>query len=154
MRPYRIALVVTGSLLFTLGVFRLVTGLAAGDLVALMLWLVVAVALHDVVIAPLTVGVGLTLTRLPARARRYVQGALVVGALITVVALPLIHRRNSQPTVKAILLRDYAGNLALLLGLTAAVALVLYAARVFRDGGDTDPTRHRARDGALEDPPH
>ena len=35
--------------------------------------------------------------------------------------------------VKAILLRDYAGNLALLLGLTAAVALVLYAVRVVRD---------------------
>ena len=35
--------------------------------------------------------------------------------------------------VKAILQRDYAGNLALLLGLTAAVAVVLYAVRVVRD---------------------
>ena len=35
--------------------------------------------------------------------------------------------------MKAILLRNYAGNLALLLGLTAAVALALYTARAFRD---------------------
>ncbi len=133
MRPYRIGLAVAGSLLLALGAFRLVTELASGDLVALALWLVVAVVLHDAVIAPLTVGVGLTLTRVPPRARRYVQGALVAGALITVIAIPLIHRRDTQPVVKAILQRDYAGNLALLLGLTAAVAVVLYAVRVVRD---------------------
>jgi hypothetical protein len=133
MRPYRITLVVAGGMLLALGAFRLATELPAGDLVALLLWLVAAVVIHDVVIAPLTVGVGFTLTHLPARARRYVQGALIVGSLITVIALPLIHRRNSQPAVKAILLRDYAGNLALLLGLTAAVALVLYVFRALRE---------------------
>jgi hypothetical protein len=135
VRPYRIGLATTGGMLIALGVFRLVTELASGDLAALALWLVVAVALHDGVIAPLTVGVGVTLTRLPRRVRRYVQGALVVGALITVVALPLIDRHDTQPVVKAILLRDYASNLALLLGLTVAVALVLYALRVLRDHG-------------------
>ena len=61
------------------------------------------------------------------------QGALLVGALITVVAIPLIGRRGTQPASKAILLRDYGANLSLLLGLTAAVALALYALRVFRD---------------------
>ncbi len=133
MRPYRIGLAVAGSLLLAFGAFRLVTELASGDLVVLALWLVVAVVLHDLVIAPITVGVGLTLTRVPPRARRYVQGALIAGALITVIAIPLIHRRDTQPVVKAILQRDYADNLALLLGLTAAIAVVLYAARVIRD---------------------
>ena len=133
MRPYRIVLAVAGTLLLAFGAFRLVTELARSDLLALGLWLVVAVALHDAVIAPLTVGVGVTLTRVPDRARRYLQGALIVGALVTVIALPLINRRDTQPVAKAILQRDYAGNLALLLGLTAAVALVLYAVRVIRD---------------------
>jgi len=133
VRPYRIALGVAGGLLLAFGVFRLVTELPTADLLALGLWLVAAVALHDGLVAPLTVGVGVTLTRLPPRGRRYVQGALVVGALITVVAIPLIDRRGTQPAVKAILLRDYAGNLAILLGLTAAVAVVLYAVRVVRD---------------------
>ena len=137
MRPYRIGLAVAGSLLLALGAFRLVTELAHGDLVVLALWLVAAVLLHDLVIAPVTVGVGVGLTRLPPRGRRYVQGALVVAALITVIALPLIDRHDTQPAAKAILLRDYAGNLALLLGLTAAAALVLYALRVFRDHEST-----------------
>ncbi len=139
MRRYRIGLAVAGGLLLAFGVFRLVTELPTSDLVALALWLVAAVMLHDGLIAPLTVGVGVTLTRLPARGRRYVQGALVVGALITVVAIPLIDRRDTQPAVKAILQRDYASNLALLLGLTAAVAFVLYALRVIRDRGTTAP---------------
>ena len=133
MRGYRIALGVAGGLLLTFGLFRLVTSLELGDLVALGLWLAVALALHDGVVAPLTVGTGVLLTRVPARARRYLQGALIVGALVTVIAIPLIHRRGTQPEVKAILLRDYAGNLALLLGLLAAVAVALYVVRVARE---------------------
>ncbi len=133
MRKYRIALIAAGGLLLAFGVFRLVTQLPHGDLFALVAWLVVAVALHDGVIAPLTVGVGSVLTLVPPRARRYVQGVLVAGALITVIAIPLIRRRNTQPAVKAILLRDYAGNLALLLGLTVAVGVVLYLVRVARE---------------------
>lgn len=135
MRPYRIALCVAGGLLLAFGLLRLVTKLDPPDLWVLLLWLVVAVVLHDCVVAPLTVGVGVTLTRVPARARRYLQGALVVGALVTVVAVPLIGRRGTQPSVKALLLRDYAGNLALVLGLVAAVALLLHAARVLRERG-------------------
>ena len=137
MLPYRIALCVAGGLLLAFGLLRLVTKLDPPDLWVLLLWLVVAVAVHDCVVAPLTVGVGVTLARVPPRARRYVQGALVVGALVTVVAVPLIGRRGTQPSVKALLLRDYAGNLALVLGLVAAVALLLYAARVVRERGGT-----------------
>jgi hypothetical protein len=133
MRKYRIALCVAGGLLLAFGAFRLVTNLDPADLIALALWLIVALALHDGVIAPLTAGTGVLLTRVRPRARRYLQGALIVGALVTVIAIPLIHRRGTQPDVKAILLRNYAGNLALLLGLTAAIALALYAARVLRE---------------------
>lgn len=133
MIRYRIAFAVAGGLLLALGLFRLVTELDLGDLVALLLWLVVAVLLHDALIAPLTVGVGVVLTRLPARGRRYVQGALIVAALVTVIAIPLIARPGTPPVVKTLLLRDYAGNLAILLGLVVGVSLVLYALRVLRD---------------------
>ncbi len=133
MRRYRIALVAAGSLLLLFGAFRLVTQLDRSDLIALGEWLVAAVVIHDLVIAPLTVGTGVVLGLVPARGRRYVQGALIVAALITVIAIPLIRRRDTQPAIKAILLRDYAGNLALLLGLTVAVAVVLYVLRVLRD---------------------
>ena len=132
MRKYRMALGVAGGLLLTFGLFRLVTELDTGDLVVLVVWLVAAVALHDGLVAPITVGTGIALTRAPPRARRYLQGALLVGALITIIAVPLIWREGSQPESKAILLRDYAANLTLLLGMTAAVALGLYALRVVR----------------------
>ena len=122
-----------GGLLLAFGVFRLVTGLDGDDLVVLGVWLAAAVAIHDGLVAPITIGTGVALTRVPPRGRRYLQGALVVAALITVVALPLINRQGTQPASKAILLRDYSSNLALLLGLTAAVALVLYTLRVLRE---------------------
>jgi hypothetical protein len=133
MGGYRLGLGIAGALLIGFGSFRLATNLDHGDLVALVLWLAVALVLHDAFIAPLTVGTGVLLTRLPARARRYVQGALISGALVTVIAIPLIGRQGTQPAVKALLLRDYAGNLALMLGLTAAVALVLYVRRLLRE---------------------
>ena len=98
MRKYRIALGVAGGLLLTFGVFRLVTELDPGDLFVLGVWLVAAVALHDGLIAPITVGTGVALTRVPPRARRYLQGALIVGALITVIAIPLIGRQGTQPS--------------------------------------------------------
>ncbi len=140
MRKYRIALIAAGGLLLAFGVFRLVTQLDHGDLFVLGVWLVMAIVLHDFVVAPVTVGTGLALTHVPPRARRYVQGVLIAGALVTVIAIPLIRRRNTQPAIKAILLRDYAGNLALLLGLIVAVGVVLYLARVFRDRA-VDPPR-------------
>jgi hypothetical protein len=141
VRRYRIALGVAGVLLLTFGVFRLVTQLDSSDLVALASWLIAAVALHDGLIAPITVSTGVALTRMPPRARRYLQGALIVGAMITVIAIPLIGRKGTQPASKAILLRDYTTNLALLLGLTAAIAVVLYALRVMREyrPADTRP---------------
>lgn len=133
MRKYRIALCVAGGLLLAFGAFRLVTDLDVADLPALARWLVVALALHNWVIAPLTAEAGVLLTRVPPRARRYLQGALIVGVLTTVIAIPLIGRRGTQPEVEAILLRNYAGNLALLLLLTAAIALTPYAIRVLRE---------------------
>ena len=142
MRKYRIALGVAGALLLTFGVFRLVTELDSGNLFALVLWLIAAVAIHDGLIAPITVGTGVALTFVPSRFRRYLQGGLVVGALITVIAVPLIGRQGTQPEAKAILLRDYSANLALLLGMTAAIAVVLYALRVLREHRPADTPLH------------
>jgi hypothetical protein len=138
MGAYRVALGLAGSLLIGFGCFRLVTYLDSSDLVALVLWLLVAVVIHDYVVAPMTVGAGVVLTRVPARARRYLQGALLASALVTVVAVPLIGREGTQPPAKALLLRDYAGNLALILGMVAAIALVLYLVRVARARSSAD----------------
>jgi hypothetical protein len=132
MRRWRIALGTTGVLLALFGVFRLVTQVPLGDVLVLGLWLIGAVVIHDGVLSPLIIGVGVLLSRVPPRGRRYVQAALIAGAAVTVIALPMIYRRNSQPVEKAILLRNYGGNLSILLGIIAAATLVLYAVRVAR----------------------
>jgi hypothetical protein len=133
MRRWRVGLSVAGIAFVLFGVFRLVTNVAVADLVALTLWLLTAVVIHDGFLSPLLVVIGVVVARVPARARRYVQITLIVSGLLAVIALPLIARRGSQPDVKALLLQDYALHFALLVGGISALALVLYATRVLRD---------------------
>ena len=97
------------------------------------MWLLAALLIHDGMLSPAVVGLASLLRRfVPDRGRRYLQAALLMGALVTVVALPMIYLRGSQPPVKALLLRNYGLNLTLMLSLIAAITLSLYAARVAR----------------------
>jgi hypothetical protein len=73
----------------------------------------------------------------PDRGRRYLQIALIMIALVTVIAVPMIFLRGSQPAVKALLLRDYGANLILIIGVTAMISLILYVLRVARDRSAT-----------------
>jgi hypothetical protein len=131
-----------GVLLALFGVFRLVTQIPSDDLIALFVWLVAALLVHDGLVSPAVVAVGVLVTKaVPPRTRRYLQGALVTGALITVIALPLIKRENSQPRVKAILQQNFSANLAVLLGIVAGGALALYVLRVVRDRSSRENER-------------
>jgi hypothetical protein len=134
MKFARIALAVAGIALLGFGVLRLLTQVSTYSLTNLAVWLVAALVLHDLVLAPTTIGVGWVLRRwVPDRARRYVQGWLIVSATLAVIAIPMIVLRGSQPVVKALLLRNYGANLALLVGLAAAVSALLYLRRVVAD---------------------
>ena len=134
MKAWRIILAISGSALAAFGVFRLVTEISSHALLVLAVWLIAALILHDAVLAPSVVGVGWLLRRhVPDRARRFVQVALIMSSLVTVIALPMIFLRGSQPAVKALLLRNYGANLILLIGIIAAVSLILYAVQVARD---------------------
>ena len=68
----------------------------------------------------------------------------LVMVMVAVIALPMIVLRGSQPPVKALLLRDYAANLALLIGLIAVVTAASYVVRVARD------SYHRSRLPGME----
>lgn len=147
MRTWRIVLGSLGVLLAAFGAFRLLTEVSAIDVVVLAGWLIGAVIVHDGVLSPLVLATGALVSKVPPRARRYLQFALVAGGLIAVIGLILVARRGSQPRVKALLLRDYGVNLAILLGIVAAGSLLAYAVRVAREsragavrdhGGDDD----------------
>lgn len=134
MRAWRVGLGITGIVLVLIGISRLLRYVPPGHLAWLGVWLIAALIIHEGVLSPVVVAIGAGLRRLvPDRARRYLQAMLIMAAVVSVIAVPLIIRQGSQPVSKAMLLQNYGANLALLLGLIGAVILVLYAIRVARD---------------------
>ena len=130
----RRAFAAAGLALLVYGIARLFLVVAWSDLFLLLVWMVGVTAVHDGLLSPLVLGVAAVLRRwVPDRGRRYVQLALIIGALITVIAVPMIYLEGSQPPEKAILLQHYGVNLTVVLGLVAIVTLALYAVRVARD---------------------
>jgi hypothetical protein len=130
----RIGLAVVGIVLVLYGAGRILSSVPPPLLVLLGIWLVGALLIQHGIVSPLVVAVGVALRRLvPDRGRRFLQIGLIVAAMVTVVAIPLIIRQGTQPPAKALLLQNYAANLTLLLGLIAGVTLVAYAVRVARD---------------------
>ena len=71
--------------------------------------------------------------RVPPRGRRYLQAGLIVAAMVTVLAVPLMLRHGSRPPAKAMLLQNYAVNWLLLL---LCVAVVVTAAYLLRRSPD------------------
>lgn len=132
MARQRFALGAAGILLGLYGGLRLVSQNSLTDLFFIGVWLVGAVAVHDGLVSPAVLVVGRALTRIPPQARRYLQSALLVGALVTVIALTLIYREDSQPASKALLVNDYRPRLGVLLAGIAVVSLVGYAVQVAR----------------------
>jgi hypothetical protein len=134
MRTRRI-LGALGGLLLLYGAVNLVVQVPAASLLWVLVWMVALVVVHHGVLSPLVIAVSAALRRLvPDRGRRYLQAALILAAPVTVMAVPMIERQDSQPVSKALLLQNVTANLGLLLGLIAASCLVGYAIRVARDG--------------------
>jgi hypothetical protein len=149
MGRWRVVLAVAGILLGLFGVGRLVTQVPVHSLIGLAVWLVAALIIHDGIASPLVIAVGALLARVPPRGRRYLQAGMITGAMITVIAVPMIVRQDSQPVSKAILSQHYGSNLSLLLGLVAVGTLVAYAVRVARD--QSRPDSASASDPGVDD---
>jgi hypothetical protein len=134
MKAWRMILAIGGIALGAFGIFRLATEIPLHNLLILAVWLVAALIIHDAVMEPSVIGVGWLLRRyIPDRERRYVQIALIMIVSVAVIAIPMIFLRGSQPTEKALLLRNYGVNLITIIGIIAVIGLILYAVRVARD---------------------
>jgi hypothetical protein len=134
MRVWRIVLGVVGIGLGTYGISQLLTQLPPQTLMLLALWLIAALIIHDGLLSPAVVGVGAALRRyVPERGRRYLQFGLIMAAMVTVIAVPLIYRAHTQPPAKALLLQDFGINLTVLLAAIGGGTLIAYAIRVARD---------------------
>jgi hypothetical protein len=134
MKIWRIVLAVVGVGVGTYGIFQLLTQLPWQTLVLLALWLIGALIIHDGLLSPAVIGVGAALRRyVPDRGRRFLQFGLIMAAMVTVIAVPMIYRANTQPPAKALLLQDFGINLTVLLAAIGGGTLIAYAIRVARD---------------------
>jgi hypothetical protein len=147
MKVWRIILAVVGIGGGTYGISQLLTYIPVESLVVLALWLIGALIIHDGLLSPAVVGVGAALRRwVPDRGRRYLQFGLIMAAMVTVIAVPMIYRANREPPSKALLLQDFSTNLTVLLAVLGGATLVVYAIRVARDrsaGGRSPLPRRR-----------
>ena len=134
MKIWRIVIAVVGVGVGTYGIFQLLTQLPWQTLVLLALWLIGALIIHDGLLSPAVIGVGAALRRyVPDRGRRYLQFGLIMAAMVTVIAVPMIYRANKQPPAKALLLQDFGINLIVLLAAIGGGTLIAYAMRVARN---------------------
>lgn len=97
---------------------------------SLGLWLAGGVVLHDGILAPLTVLLGLVASRvLPERSRKAVVVGFVLWGTLTVVAFAVLSGMGGKPDNATLLDRDY--RLSWLIG-TVALAVVVAAVSVLR----------------------
>jgi len=153
MRAARIVLVVIGVLVIAFGAYVLVTTVRPNRIWGLATWLLGAVILHDAILSPFVVGVGLLLRRtgrsLRAWALVVVQAAIVLGSVLALVVLPEIaakHHGQKNPTVLPF---DYGARLlvvegVLLLVVVAVLTIAAVRARRMPVGSTlVEPTTNR-----------
>jgi hypothetical protein len=96
------------------GLFGLLTAGSRVPLDSWFLWFVGAALLHDLVLAPLWIGLGRLAARLlPAPARPAATVGAVVAAVVSLVALPFVLGIGADPRDPSFLPRDYGRNLLL-----------------------------------------
>ena len=126
MRVLRVMVGAAGLALLGVGVSLL---LDVRDLTDVLVWLFWAVVLHDVLIAPLVLLVGLVLVR--GGVRGPVRGALLVAGALTAVALPPLLRPGPRGN-SSVLPLDYPRNWLLALVAVATVTALLVTAQEVR----------------------
>lgn len=133
-RTLRLVLGGFGVALIGYGVLRILQNPTHSHPRELAVWLAGALVLHDALIAPAVIGTGWLLARtLPSRARSFVQGGLVVAAMVSVVGIFLVERqgKTASPAL-ALLNQDYVVNLLILYALIAGVTCACYLVAVLR----------------------
>jgi hypothetical protein len=112
-----------GAVLY--GVYGILTAGSRVPLDSWLTWFVGSALLHDLVIAPIWIGLGWIGARVLPRAARpaAVVGAAVAGVL-TLIAVPFVFGDGADPLNPSFLPRDYGRNLLLLVAGVLTVAAI------------------------------
>ncbi|WP_353815281.1 hypothetical protein [Agromyces sp. SYSU T00266] len=134
MRAARIAVIGVGLGLAAFGGFLVLTEISPSRWLGIMVWVGAAILLHDGVVAPVVVAVGLGAARVRARVGdrgvAVAQGALVVGAVLTAITVPALVASTLGTPNPTILVGSYGIALAVIWAVLLAVAAI--ALRVSR----------------------
>ncbi len=123
----RYALGALGVALVGLGAWLVV---AEPDPLGVLVWLAGALVLHDGILAPFVLAVGLLLVG--RRRRGPLRGASLVAGSVVLVTLPLLVRPGAPPNPSALPL-PYGRNLAVVLLAVAVVTGALIAVQRWRE---------------------
>ncbi|WP_411093367.1 hypothetical protein [Streptomyces sp. 049-1] len=117
----RFSAMMLGVVMCGFGVFQFIDRTSPGvqDAIDILVWLAAAIALHDGLLVPLVLVVGLLIVRF-ARLSGALRGGLLCAACLTLVALPMMLRQgeSANPTV---LPHDYVTNWVVTIAATVVV---------------------------------
>lgn len=136
MRYARLALAAAGVGLGGYGVVLALTTLAPPQLLALTVWLIAVVAVHDGLVAPVTSALRARwwrrADRRPAVVTVVAQVGFVTGAVLSLLVVPEIWAQSRGSANPTILVGDYALRLTLVWAGIAAIVLVTWRVAVRR----------------------
>ncbi len=121
----RALLVGLGVLVGGYGAYLLLSRQDADQLLNAAIWLASGVVLHDLVLAPIVLGLVVLGARLvPVAARVPAASALVVLGSVTVLAVPVLGRFGARPDNPTLLDRGYAAGWFALAGVVLLATVV------------------------------
>ncbi|MXG91767.1 hypothetical protein [Nocardioides flavescens] len=129
----RIALGAVGVLVAAYGAWLLLSRQDAEQLRSAAVWLVAGVVLHDVVLAPVVVVLGLLVSRVvpPVARAPIAAGAIVLGS-VTLLAVPVLGRFGERSDNPSLLDRDYTAGWLVLAAVVLVAVVVATLARARR----------------------
>ncbi|MFM9920323.1 hypothetical protein [Lacisediminihabitans sp. H27-G8] len=135
MKAWRTGLVVLGVLLLLLGAYVLIDTVKPVKIAGVALWFVLALIVHDGIIAFVTFGVAFLLRKagraLPIAALAMVQAGLVVCSVFAIIVLPAAYKKSIGSKNPTVLPLDYGPSLVILwavIVVLTALAVIGYTA--------------------------
>jgi hypothetical protein len=128
-RRWRLGLVLFGLALLGLGGLVLLQEVNPKRYIGILTWFAGALIIHDGIIAPVVFGTSLIMrkvgSRVPPVVIAIVQGAIVIGGIITLIVVPEILKKWVGTLSTSILPQNYLLNLVLFYGALGAVTVVV-----------------------------
>lgn len=136
----RIVFIFLGAGIAAYGIHGLIGATSTHALTSAVKWFIGGALIHDFVVAPLVIVIGVLLTRfIPPFPRPFVQAGLFVTAALTLVALPFLSGRGYRATNPSALPLNYGRGYAIAVGvvwvLTGLVGLAAFARSRYRAKG-------------------